>query len=174
MLSDWIKRKESMKLYQRLIGDLRLKQTPELFALTLAALLCRERLLPYNEDDTVHAVGGSYLADFDAILKGQKTSNRRAVFEQMILSLVRVLTTPDHFDTSTEIVRLLAQFLEGEATILGPMEDQYCDKKVHGHDHDRASAEAMDALFKCMRPMMKIDWNADADWTLILSGVTTF
>lgn len=172
VLSDWIKTQESMKLYQRLIGDLRLQQTPESFALTLAALLCRERLLPYNMDDMVHAVRGSYLADFDAILKDQDTSNRRAVFDQMILSLVRVLNTLDHLDTSTEIVRLLTQVLDGEATTLGPMEDQYCDKKFRGHDHDRASVEAIDALFKCMKPMVKSGWNADADWTFIPSLVT--
>ncbi len=157
-----------MKLYQRLIGDLRLQQTPENFALTLAALLCRERLLPYNMDDTVHAIRDSYLADFDAILKGDDTSNRRAVFEQMILSLVRVLNTLDHLDTSKETVRLLAEVLDGEeATFLGPMEDQYCDKKVRGHDHDRASVEVIDALLKFMKPIVKSGWNADADWTFI-------
>ncbi len=47
VLSDWVKSDESLHLYQQLIEDLWLQQTPEDFALTLAALLCRERLLPY-------------------------------------------------------------------------------------------------------------------------------
>ena len=52
VLSDWIKLDESLNLYQRLIEDLWLQQTPEEFALILAALLCRERLLLYTMDDT--------------------------------------------------------------------------------------------------------------------------
>lgn len=170
VLSGWIKTQESMKLYQRLIEDLRRQQRPDNFALTLAALLCRERLLPYKMDDTIDALRGSYLADFDAILKGQDTSNRRAVFEFMITSLQRVLSTFDHLDTSEETVRLLAEVLDGEeATTLGPMEDQYCQEKVRGQDHDRAVAEAIEALSK----MVKSDWNADDDWTVITSLITT-
>lgn len=118
VLSDWIKSKESLNLYQRLIEDLWREQTPEEFALTLAALLCRERLLPYAVDGTAQPIGGGYLADLDAILNGQDISNRRTVFEQMILSLVRVLDT---LNTSEKTVRLLAQVLDREALVLEPL-----------------------------------------------------
>ena len=63
LLSDRIKSEESLVLYQRLLEDLWLQQTPEEFALTLAALLCRERLLPYRADDIAPPIGGSYFAD---------------------------------------------------------------------------------------------------------------
>ena len=81
VLRDWIKSEESLNLYQRLIETLWLEQTPEAFALIPAALLYRERLLPYTIDDNVQPIGGSYLADFDAILNSQDISNRRAVFK---------------------------------------------------------------------------------------------
>ncbi|KAL8838294.1 MAG: hypothetical protein Q9170_002191 [Blastenia crenularia] len=70
VLSDWIDSEESLNLYQRLVDDLWLQQTPEEFALTLAALLCHERLLPYTRDDTAQPSRGSYFADLDATLNG--------------------------------------------------------------------------------------------------------
>ncbi len=167
VLSDWIKSEESLNLYQRLIEGLWLEQTPEAFALTLAALLCRERLLPYTVDDTVQPIGGSYLADFDAILNGQDISNRRTVFEQMTLSLLRVLYT---LNTSEETIRLLAEVLDKEASLLEPLDgiaDQYCARKVHRHNHNKAFEEAREGLLKCVEAMLKRDRNADAEWTVI-------
>ncbi len=167
VLSDWIKSEESLNLYQRLIEDLWLEQTPEAFALTLAALLCRERLLPYTVDDTVQPIWGSYLADFDAILNGQDISNRRAVFEQMTLSLLRVLCT---LNTSEETVRLLAEVLDKEASLQEPLDgiaDQYCARKVDRHNHNKAFEEAREGLLKCVEAMLKRDRNADAEWTVI-------
>ncbi len=146
VLRDWIKSEESLNLYQRLIETLWLEQTPEAFALTLAALLCRERLLPYTVDDTVQPIGGSYLADFDAILNSQDINNRRAIFEQMALSLLRVLCT---LNTSEETVRLLAEVLDKEASLLEPLDgiaDQYCTRKFHRHNHNKAFEEAREGL----------------------------
>ncbi len=162
-----MKSEESLNLYQRLIEDLWLQQTPKEFALTLATLLCRERLLPYTMDDTAQPIGGSYLADMDAILNGQDISNRRTVFEQMISSLVRVLYT---LNTSEETVRLLAEVLDKEASLLEPLDgivDQYCTRKVHRHNHNKAFEEAREGLLKCVEAMLKKDRNADADWTVI-------
>lgn len=120
VLSNWIKSEKSLNLYQRLIEDLWLQQTPEEFALTLAALLCRERLFLYTVDDTAQPIGDCYLADFDAILNGQDVSNRRTIFEQMILSLVRVLYT---LNINQETVRLLVNILDKERPFLGPLDD---------------------------------------------------
>ncbi len=166
VLSDWIKSEGSLKLYQRLIEALWLSQTPEEFALTLAALLCRERLLPYTVDDTTQPIGGSYLVDLDAILNGQDISNRRTVFEQMILSLLRVLYT---LETSEETVKLLAEILDKEASLLEPLDgvaDQYCVKKIHGYNHNKAFEEAREGLLKCVEAMLKRDRNADSDWVV--------
>lgn len=167
VLSDWIKSEESLNLYQRMIEDLWLQQTPEEFALTLAALLCRERLLPYNVDDTTQPIGGSYLADLDAILNRQEISNRRTVFEQMILSLVRVLYT---LNNSEETVRLLVKVLDKEASLLEPLDgvaDQYCARKLDGHNHNKAFEEAREGFLKCVEAMLRRDRNADAEWMVI-------
>ncbi len=167
MLSDWIKLEESLNLYQWLIEDLWLEQTPEAFALTLAALLCRERLLPYTVDGIAQPIGSSYLADFDAILNGQNISNRRTIFEQMILSLLRVLYI---LNISEETVRLLAKVLDKEASLLESLDDiadQYCVKKVYRHNHNKAFEEAKEGLLKCVEAMLKRDRNADVEWTMI-------
>lgn len=167
VLSDWINSGESLNLYQRLVDDLWLQQTPEEFALTLAALLCRERLLPYTVDDTAKPVGGSYLADLEAILNGHDISNRRTVFEQMIWSLMRVLYI---LDTSEETVRLLVEVLDKEASLLEPPDgvaDQYCTKKIEGHNHNRAYEGAREGLLKCVEAMLNGDRNADSEWMVI-------
>jgi len=119
VLRDWLKSEECLNLYQRLIENLWLQQTPEEFALTLAALLCRERILPYTLDDTAQPIGGSHVADFDAILNGEDIKNRRTVFEQMVLSLLRVLYT---LHTSEETVRLLTEVLDKDASLLEPLD----------------------------------------------------
>ena len=167
VLSDWIKSEESLNLYQRLIEDLWRQQTPDQYGLTLLALLCRERLLPYSTDETAQSIGGSYLADFDAILNGQDIKNKRKVFEQMILSLWRVLYT---LNTSKETVQLLTEVLDIEVSLLEPQDgtaDQYCVGKVHGHNHNRAFEEARERLLKCVEAMLKRDMNADAEWMVI-------
>jgi hypothetical protein len=116
-------------------------------------------------DDTAQPIGGSYLADLDAILNGQDISNRRTVFEQMILSLLRVLYT---LENSEETVRLLAEVLDKEASLLEPLDgvvDQYCARKLHGHNHNRAFEEAREGLLQCVEAMLKRDRNADAEIT---------
>ena len=121
------------------------------FALTPAALLCRERLLPHTTDDSAQPIGGSYLAVFDAIWKGQDISNRRMVFELIILSLVRVLLT---LDTSEETVRLLAEDFDKEISLLGRLDgvsDQYCAKKIRGYDHNSAFEEVREGHFSSVK-----------------------
>ena len=154
-----------MNLYQRLIRDLWLQQTPEEFALAIAALLCRERLLPYAIDDIAQPIEGSYLADLDTILNGHHISNRRTVFEQMILSIVRVLCT---LGTSKETVRLLLEVLDKEASLLEPLDgvvDQYCAKRVLGHDHNRAFEEAREGLVKSVEIMLKRDMSVGSEYS---------
>jgi len=118
-------------------------------------------------NDIAQLVGGSYLADFDAILNGQDISNRRMVFEQMILSLLRVLYT---LNTSEETVRLLLEVLDKEASLLESLDgiaDQYCARKVYRHNHNKAFEEAREGLLKCVEAMLRRDRNADAEWTVV-------
>ncbi len=169
VLSDWIRSEESLHLSHRLHESVWSRETPEGLALSLAALLCRERLLPYNKADTAHPIRGSYLADFDAILNGQALSNRRTVFEQTVSSLLRVLNTLE--DGSENIIQLLDAVLDKEASVLGPLDgcsDQYWAKRIQDRlNHSRAFDEARDELLKLVEAMLKKDMDTDAEWMVV-------
>lgn len=120
VLSDWIISKESLNLYQRLIEKLWLEQTSKAFALTLATLLCRERLLSYIVNDITQLVENNYLMNFDAVLNDQDIRNKRTIFEQMILSLLRVLYI---LNISEETIRFLAKILDKETSLLKSLDD---------------------------------------------------
>ena len=167
VLSDWIKSKENLNLYQRLIEDLWLEQTFEEFALTLTALLCRKRLLFYIMNDIAQFVENSYVTNFDAILNDEDIKNRRTIFEQMILSLLRVLYT---LHINEEIVQLLAKVLDKDASLLESLDDvadQYCVRKLLEQDHNKAFEDAREGFLKFVEAMLKRDRNADAEWTVI-------
>ena len=167
VLSDWIKSEESLNLYQRLIEDFWLEQTSEAYALTLAALLCRERLFSYTLNDTAQSIRGSYLTDFDTILNDEDIKNRRTIFEQMILSLLRVLYT---LHISEETVRLLAEVLDKDISLLKPLNsiaDQYYVRKLLEQDHNKAFKNVREGLLKSVEAMLKRDRNADAEWMVI-------
>ncbi len=118
-------------------------------------------------DDTTQPIGGSYVADFDAILNGEDIKNRRTIFEQIILSLLRVLYT---LHISEEIVRLLAKVLNKDASLLELLDgvaDQYCAKKLLKQDHNKAFEDIKEGLLKCVEAMLKRDKNADVEWTMI-------
>jgi hypothetical protein len=108
------------------------------------------------------------LADLDVLLDGQDISNRRTVFEQMILSFLRVLYTLE--EDSKDLLRFLMDVLDKEASLLEPLvgvADQYCARKIRGYNHNRAFEEAREGLLKSVEAMLKWDRNADAEWTVI-------
>ena len=155
MLRNWIESEESFNLYQRLIQDLQLPQTPEQFGPTLIALLCREQLFSNSTDETAQPNWGSSLADFDAILHLLDIKNKQAVFEQMILSLWRVLST---LSISDETVQLFGEVLSIRASLQEPLAgitDQYTIRKVHGYHHHRAFQEANTVLLNSTEAMSK-------------------
>jgi hypothetical protein len=118
-------------------------------------------------NDIAQPIGGNYLANFDAILNDQDISNRRTIFEQMILSLLRVLYT---LNINEETIQLLAKILDKEALLLESLDgiaNQYCAKKVHRHNHNKAFEEAREGLLKCVKTMLKKDRNANVEWTII-------
>lgn len=167
-LSDWVKSEESLNLYQRLIKDLWLQQTIEDFALTLAALLCRERLLPSKGKDNERITEAGFLMDFDAIMNGQDIRNKWTVFEQMIMSLMRVLSTSQG---SENICQFLADVLDKNPPLLKSLDgvgDQYCVRKVRGHKHSKAYQEAEEELLTCVETMLlKSGRKTDVEWIVI-------
>ena len=166
VLSDWIETDESSNLYQQLIRNLWLQQNPEQFSLTLAAFLCRERLLPDPVEATTQQFKGNYLAEFDAILNGRDVTNSRIVFGKMIMSLLRVLCA---FNSSEETVQLLAEVLDKES-LPDPLDgliDQYCAKKFLGHDHKGAFEEVKKGLLISVEAILKTDKNVDSEWMVI-------
>ncbi len=97
-----------------MIRDLRTSQKPDQLALTLAALLCHARLLPYTSNDIAKPIRGCYLADLDALLNGHSLSNRRMVFEKMGSALLPILYTFE--DEYRDMIQLLAIVLGQHST----------------------------------------------------------
>ena len=113
VLSEWASSGDGLELHQQMIRDLQPSQKPEQLALTLAALLCHARLLPYTSNDTAQPIKGCYLADLDALLNGHSLSNRRVVFERMGSALLHILHT--FGDEYRDMIQLLAIVLGKEA-----------------------------------------------------------
>ncbi|KAL9045088.1 MAG: hypothetical protein Q9214_001826 [Letrouitia sp. 1 TL-2023] len=120
-------------------------QEPEQLILTLAALLCYERLLPYTLDDTTQPINSCYLADFDVLLTGESLSNRRTVFERIGFSFLRILATLG--DKYEDIIQLLAVALDKDAPSLESFDgliDQYGAPRIkNGVSHLRSYNEVM-------------------------------
>ncbi len=131
MLSEWASSGDALNLCQRLVRDFQNSQKPEQLALTLAALLCRGRLVPYNSKDTAQPINGCYLADLDVLLNRESLSNQRPVFERIGFSFLRVLTTLG--DEYEDIVQLLAVALDKDPPFLEPFDgltDQYVAERI--------------------------------------------
>jgi hypothetical protein len=110
ILSKWAASEDGLSLYQRLTRDVQTSHTTEQLALTLAALIYHKRLLPYCLTDSTQSIRGSYLSNFDALIKGERLPNEQAVLERMLLSLLRVLETS--IDGFQNICKLLATVLK--------------------------------------------------------------
>ena len=125
--------------------DFQNPQEPEQLVLTLAALLCHERLLPYTLDDTTQPINSCYLADFDVLLTGESLSNRRTVFERIGFSFLRVLATLG--DKYEDMIQLLAVALDKDAPSLESFDgltDQYGAPRIKNRvSHLRAYNEVM-------------------------------
>lgn len=136
VLSEWASSGDALNLYQRMIGDFQHPQEPEQLALTLAALLCHGRLLPYTSDDTIQPINGCYVADLAVLLRGMSLSNRRTVFERIAFSFLRVLTALS--DEYEDMIQLLALALDKDLPLLDPF-DGLTDQYVAGRITNRLS-----------------------------------
>lgn len=167
VLSDWVKFEESLNLYQRLIKNLSLQQTIEDFALALTALLCRERLLHCNRTDNKRINEADFLMDFDVIMNDQDINNKWTVFEQMTMSLMRVLFASQG---SENIFQFLAEVLDKETPLLKSLNDvanQYCVKKMRERKHNEAFKEVREEFLTCVQTMLTSEKKTDVEWIMI-------
>ncbi len=125
VLGEWVDSCEGWTLFQRMIEGYQKPQSPQQLALTLLALLCLERLLPYTRKDTAQPINGSYLADLNTILNDQPLSNSRKVFEWTNFSFLRVLDTLE--DKHEDISQLLEDTLATKESLPDRL-DGCCDQ----------------------------------------------
>ena len=131
VLSEWASSADAVDLCQQLVRDFQNSQNPEQLALTLAALLCHGRLVPYSSKDTTQPINGCYLADLDILLNSVSLSNQRTVFKRINFLFLRVLTTIG--DEYEDMVRLLAAALNKDPLFLEPfnkLTDQYVVERI--------------------------------------------
>ena len=153
MLSKWTSSGDTLSLYQRLTGDFKKPQEPEQLILTLAALLCHERLLPYTSDDIIQPVSGCYLADLDIILSGKSLSNQRSVFKRIGFSFLQDLDT--FGDEYKNMFQLLAVALDKDVPSLEAVEGQYGTLRIKNKvSHVSAYNEAMG--FALMKTVLEL------------------
>lgn len=162
-LRHWVGSEEGLSLYQRLIYDLRLQQALQDVALTLAALLSWERLLVHTEDGTTDPVECGSVC-LDAVLNGEDMSNKRAIYERVIMSLLHMLHSLE--EDNDDLIQLLTNVLGDGAPLLGPLDDvtgQYCPGKVSGLDHSKDFKDAWKGLVK----LMVATESADREWIVV-------
>jgi hypothetical protein len=139
VLGEWAASEDGLSLYQRATRDVQTSHTTEQLALTLVALICYKRLLPYCPTNSTQSIRGSYLLDFDALIKGKRLSNKQAVFERMLFSLLRVLET--FTDGFQNICELLATVLKIPTPILHRFNgflDEYWVHRISSLTHEKA------------------------------------
>ncbi|KAI9736731.1 MAG: hypothetical protein M1834_000935 [Cirrosporium novae-zelandiae] len=125
-LSQWVVSEKSQRLYNRLIEDLQKSQETDQLVLTMAALLCYERLR-YPSENT-KPMNHSYLNDLDAVLKGKFLGNKTTVFERITFALSRVLYTCEDRYISTFLSYIL--YKTPLLHILDGYSDQYWAKRI--------------------------------------------
>lgn len=165
VLSEWAASNDGLVLSHHLIRDLLRAQTIEQLALSLAALLCHKRLLPYAMDDSTDSINGMYLADFNLILNGESLRNERAVLERMVFSFLRVLGT---FANYHDITQFLAIILNKATPILDHFDgysDQYWVRRVENEaTHDDALEGT--GIRRVMGAIHELGIEED-DWTVL-------
>ncbi len=166
VLGEWAASKDGLSLYQRATRDVQTSHTTEQLALTLAALICYKRLLPYSPTDCTQSIRGSYLSDFDALIKGERLSNERAVFERMLFSLLRVLETfKDGFQNTCQ---LLATVLKTPTPILHCFDgfsDEYWVYRMSSLTHEKAFGNTN--IYYIMDHVVTLDVYDEEGWKMV-------
>jgi hypothetical protein len=169
ILSEWAVSEDGLSLYQRSTRDVQISHTTEQLALTLAALMCHKRLLPYYLTDNTQSIRGSYLSDFDALIKGERLSNERAVLGHMLFSLLRVLeTSTDGFQNLCEF---LATVLKTPTLILHRFDgfsDEYWvhrTNRLNRLTHEKAFGKTN--IYYIMDHVMTLDVDDEEGWNIV-------
>lgn len=95
------------------------------------------------------------MVDFDAILNGQIISIRQTDFKQMILSLLLLLYT---LNTNKKIGQIFADVFDQKTSLLKLLNsilNQYCIKKIHVHNYNRAFEEVKEEFFKSKQEILE-------------------
>ena len=130
--------------------DFQDSQTNKQLGLTVIAFLCHERLLPYSSKDTTQPIQGFYLADLDALLKGQSLSNKRTIFERLAFSFLRVATSLG--DNYIDIIQLFVTTLNKEAPLLERFDglpDQYFAARMRFTGEQRSNSTPLNHKSAC-------------------------
>ena len=166
ILSEWAASEDGLSLYKRSTRDVQTSHTTEQLALTLAALLCYKRLLPYCLTDSTQSIRGSYLSDFDNLIKGEFLSNERAVFERMLFSLLRVLET--FTGSFQDIYELLVTVLKTPTLILHCFDgfsDKYWVHRMSRLTHKEAFGKTN--IYYVMDLIATLDVDGEEGWKIV-------
>ena len=125
ILFEWVASAEGQISFKKITTDIQNSQTREQFMLTLAALLCFQRLLPHPDSDQL--VTGSFLGDFNTILNGEHLGTQIRASEYIAASLLRVFNT---IEDTEELFTFLATVLgtDGLPQDLSVREPSYCNQ----------------------------------------------
>jgi hypothetical protein len=144
VLVEWANSDASLSVYERIIKIIQERQTIEQLVLALAALLRYQRLLPVTHND--QSVKGSYQADFDAILSGERLGNEPTVLEHMGFSVLRVYYTVKDNEKMRLFLATVLHNLHIKPPVLDPsheLSDQYWIYRVRDEfGHKKAFALA--------------------------------
>lgn len=111
-------------------------------ALIMAAMLIYRRLNPDFSDNSKQPITGSYVADLDALLRGDRLGNSGGVSEPMVFALARELRSLG--ESFEDLRTFLETILDREYPPLHVSEgfrDEYIRLRMKGLLHDSAIAE---------------------------------
>lgn len=142
VLQEWAQSQQGWNVYLQLATDFQGCQSVAQLTLITAAMMTYRRLYPDFLDDSEAPVTGSYIADLDALLRGDQLGNSGKVAERMVFTLVRELWSEGE---SFEDLRIfLGTILDRDQPPLHASEgfcDEYIRLRMKGVLHDSAITE---------------------------------
>ncbi|KAL8902279.1 MAG: hypothetical protein Q9207_004797 [Kuettlingeria erythrocarpa] len=162
VLSEWASSAEGWNLYKHLAEDFQGPQSVEQLALIMAALMNYRRLLPDLSDHSDQPIKGSYLADLDALLRGDSLGNSGRILEQMVVALVQVVSS--FVDQFKDLVTFLETALGQKpplSLVFDGFSHQYLRRRIDGNPN-RPHKTAIAGLLCIKMPELRAD--EDADW----------
>lgn len=159
VLSEWAHSKDFWNLHKQLAEEFQDPQSVEQLALIMAALMICRRLLPDFLDHLDQPIKGSYLADLNALLRGESLGNSRRVAEQIVFSLVRELYS--FGDQFKDLIVFLETALDQERSplhVFDGFNDRYLRLRIERQPHKKA----IEVLSSVKAPDLERD--VDSEW----------